>query len=140
LHIARLDHITIAVEDLDQAMATFFNLFNLKAIDRRKVPHMGMENAFIPLGDGAIELVSPLADSTVPADVRQTLDRRGEGMMNLCLTVEDIASAAAHLEARGVRIIRGKDADGENIIFIHPKDAHGVLVELRTGKRHIREK
>ncbi len=140
MNVTRLDHVTIAVENLDQAMDTFLNLFNLKSVDRRKVPHMGMENAFIPLGGAAIEFVSPLPDSDVPADVRRTLDRRGEGMMNLCLSVEDLASAAAHLEARGVRIIRGNDADGDDIVFIHPKDAHGVLVELRSGKRHIREK
>jgi methylmalonyl-CoA/ethylmalonyl-CoA epimerase len=140
MNVTRLDHITIAVENLDQATDTFLKLFNLKAVDRRAVPHMGMENAFIPLGDAAIEFVSPLTDSDVPADVRRTLDRRGEGMMNLCLTVEDIASAAEHLQAQGVRIIRGKDADGDDIVFVHPRDAHGVLVELRTGKRHVREK
>lgn len=137
MNITRLDHITVAVENLDLARDTFLKLFNLRAIDHRKVPHMGMENAFIPLGDAAIEFVSPLAGSDIPADVRRTLERRGEGMINLCLSVEDLGSAIAHLEAQGARIIRGKDADGDDIIFVHPKDTHGVLVELRTGKRHI---
>ena len=140
MRIKRLDHITVAVENLDEAIKTFSKLFGLNAIDRRKVRHMGMENAFIPLGDVAIEIVQPLKKDKGHSDVRRTLDRRGEGMMNLCLTVEDIEAAASHLKKQGVQVIPGKDADGDDILFVHPKDAHGVLVELRTGKRHIKDR
>jgi len=139
MRVTRFDHVTIAVRDLDEAVQTFSRLFNLDARDRRKVEHMGMENAFVPLGDTAIELVQPLADSDSPGDVQRTLERRGEGMMNLCLTVEDLEQAIAHLETCGARVIRRQDADGDPIAFVHPKDAHGVLVELRNGKRHIRD-
>ncbi len=139
MKVTRCDHITIAVRDLDQAIDTFSNLFGLYARDRRKVKHMGMENAFIPLGDMAIELMQPLGDPESPDDVQRTLDRKGEGIMNLCLTVENLREAIAHLEGTGVRIIKGRDADGEEIVFVHPKDVNGVLVELRTGKRHIKE-
>jgi len=139
MRITRFDHITIAVRDLDKALGTFSKVFNLKAKDRRKVEHMGMENAFIPLGDVALELVQPLDDPDSPNDVQRTLERRGEGMMNLCLTVEDLQEAVDHLEDAGVKIIKGKDADGDDIAFVHPKDVHGVLVELRTGKRHIKD-
>ena len=139
MKVTRCDHITIAVRDLDQAIDTFSNLFGLHARDRRKVKHMGMENAFIPLGGMAIELVQPLGDPESPDDVQRTLDRKGEGIMNLCLTVENLREAIAHLEGTGVRIIKGRDADGDEIAFVHPKDVNGVLVELRTGKRHIKE-
>jgi methylmalonyl-CoA epimerase len=139
MKVTRCDHITIAVRDLDQAIDTFSNLFGLHARDRRKVKHMGMENAFIPLGDMAIELMQPSGDPESPDDVQRTLDRKGEGIMNLCLTVENLREAIAHLEGTGVRIIKGRDADGEEIVFVHPKDVNGVLVELRTGKRHIKE-
>ncbi len=139
MKVTRCDHITIAVRDLDQAIDTFSNLFGLYARDRRKVKHMGMENAFIPLGDMAIELMQPLSDPESPDDVQRTLDRKGEGIMNLCLTVENLREAIAHLEGTGVRIIKGRDADGEEIVFVHPKDVNGVLVELRTGNRHIKE-
>lgn len=139
IKITRLDHITIAVENLDKAIDTFSRLFGLNAVDRRKVGHLGMENAFIPLGDVAVEMVQPLYGVDGPDDVRRFLDRRGEGMMNLCLTVDDIDASAAHLEEEGARFVRGKDADGDPILFVHPKDAHGVLVELRTGKRPIRK-
>jgi methylmalonyl-CoA epimerase len=139
MQIARFDHITIAVQNLDKAVDTFSKLFGLQARDRRKVRSMGMENAFIPLGDTAIELVQPLDDPDAPDDVRRTLDRRGEGVMNMCLTVEDLQEAVDHLEGAGARVIKGKDADGDDIVFVHPKEVHGVLIELRTGKRHIRD-
>jgi methylmalonyl-CoA/ethylmalonyl-CoA epimerase len=138
MRVTRFDHVTIAVRDLDEALQTFLRLFNLQAVDRRRVDHMAMENAFVPLGDTAIELVQPLADSDSPGDVERTLERRGEGLMNLCLTVENLDEAVAHLETCGARVIRRQDADGDPIAFVHPKDAHGVLIELRTGKRHIR--
>ena len=138
MKITRLDHISIAVRNLDEAINTFSRIFNLKARDRRKVKHMGMENAFIQLGDAAIELIEPLDDPDSPDDVRRFLDRRGEGMMNLCLTVENLEEAISHLKGRSVRVIEGKDADGDKIAFVHPKDIHGVLVELRTGKRRIK--
>ena len=138
MKITRLDHISIAVRNLDEAINTFSRIFNLKARDRRKVKYMGMENAFIQLGDAAIELIEPLDDPDSPDDVRRFLDRRGEGMMNLCLTVENLEEAISHLKDRSVRVTEGKDADGDKIAFVHPKDIHGVLVELRTGKRKIK--
>ena len=58
--------------------------------------------------------------------------------MNLCLTVDNLEEAISHLKACSVRVIEGTDANGDKIAFVHPKDVHGVLVELRTGKRQIR--
>lgn len=138
MKITRFDHISIAVRNLDEAITTFSRLFNLKARDRRKVKHIGIENAFIPLGDAAIELIKPLDDPDSPDDVRRTLDRRGEGVMNLCLTVENLEEAISHLKGCSVRVLEGEDANGNKIAYVHPKDVHGVLVELRTGKRQIR--
>ncbi len=138
MKITRFDHISIAVRNLDEAITTFSRLFNLKARDRRKVKNIGIENAFIPLGDAAIELIKPLDDPDSPDDVRRTLDRRGEGVMNLCLTVENLEEAISHLKSCSVRVVEGEDANGNKIAYVHPKDVHGVLVELRTGKRQIR--
>ena len=139
MKITRFDHISIAVRDLEEAISTFSRLFNLKAKDRRKVKVMGMENAFIPLGDAAIELIEPLDDLDSPDHVRHTLDRRGEGVMNLCLTVENLEEAISHLKGCSVRVVESTDANGDKIAFVHPKDVHGVLVELRTGKRQIKD-
>ena len=138
MNVTRFDHLTIAVNDLDAAIETFTRCFNLKAKDRRRVKHLGMENVFLPLGDGAIELAAPLRDPEAADHVQRFLERRGEGMMNLCLTVEDVPAAITHLKRCGVRVIEHKDADGDRIAMVHPKDMHGVMIEIRQGKRLIR--
>jgi methylmalonyl-CoA/ethylmalonyl-CoA epimerase len=139
MKVHRFDHITIAVNDLDAAIETFTRCFNLQAKDRRRVEHLGMENVFLPFGDGAIELAAPLKDADAADHVQRFLERRGEGMMNLCLTVEDVDAAITHLKKCGVRVIEHKDADGDNIAMIHPKDMHGAMIEIRRGKRLIRD-
>jgi len=138
MKVTRFDHITIAVRDLDAAIETFTRCFNLKAKDRRRVKHLGMENVFLPFGDGAIELAAPLKARESADHVQRFLDRRGEGMMNLCLTVEDMDAAIAHLKKCGVRVLEHRDADGDKIAMVHPKDIHGVMIEIRRGKRVIR--
>ena len=139
MKITRFDHITIAVADLEAAREKFSRCLNLPVKDHRKVDHLGMENVFLPVGDGAIELVSPLKDPEAPKQVQRFLERKGEGMMLLCLTVEDMDSAITHLKECGIRIIEDRDADGDRIALIHPKDMFGVMIEIRTGKREIRE-
>jgi len=139
MKVRHFDHITIAVNDLDVAIETFTRCFNLKAKDRRRVKHLGMENVFLPFGDGAIELAAPLKDAEAADHVERFLERRGEGMMNLCLTVEDVEEAIAHLKNCGARVLEHKDADGDKIAMIHPKDMHGVMIEIRRGKRRIRD-
>jgi len=139
MKVRRFDHITIAVNDLDAAIETFTRCFNLQAKDRRRVEHLGMENVFLPFGDGAIELAAPLKDADAADHVERFLERRGEGMMNLCLTVEDVDAAITHLKKCGVRVLEHKDADGDNIAMIHPKDMHGAMIEIRRGKRLIRD-
>jgi methylmalonyl-CoA/ethylmalonyl-CoA epimerase len=139
MKVTRFDHLTIAVGDLAAALETFARCFKLPAKDHRRVRHLGIENVFLPLENGAIELAAPLRDEEASDPVRKFLDRRGEGMMNLCLTVEDLGEAMAHLKECGVRVLEHKDADGDKIAMIHPKDMHGVMIEIREGKRRIRE-
>jgi len=140
MKVTRFDHLTIAVRDLDAALETFTRCFNLEAKDRRRVKHLGMENVFLPFGDGALELAAPLKIADAPDPVGRFLERRGEGMMNLCLTVEDVDRAIAHLKRCGVRVLEHRDADGDKIALIHPKDMHGVMVEIRRGRREIRDR
>jgi methylmalonyl-CoA/ethylmalonyl-CoA epimerase len=98
-----------------------------------------MENVFLPFGDGALELAAPLKDSEAADHVGRFLERRGEGMMNLCLTVEDVDASINHLKKCGVRVLEHKDADGDKIAMVHPRDMHGVMIEIRQGKRVIRD-
>ena len=139
MKVTRFDHLTIAVRDLDAAIQTFTRCFNLKAKDRRRVKHLGMENVFLPFGDGALELAAPLKDAEGSDHVGRFLERKGEGMMNLCLTVEDVDGAIAHLKRCGVRVLEHQDADGDKIAMVHPRDMHGVMIEIRRGKRVIRD-
>jgi methylmalonyl-CoA/ethylmalonyl-CoA epimerase len=139
MKVTRFDHLTIAVRDLDAAIETFTRCFNLKAKDRRRVKHLGIENVFLPFGDGALELAAPLKDSEAADHVGRFLERRGEGMMNLCLTVEDVDASINHLKKCGVRVLEHKDADGDKIAMVHPRDMHGVMIEIRQGKRVIRD-
>ncbi len=139
MRITRVDHISIAVRDLNKAISTFSRLFNMESKDRRKVRTLGMENVFIPLGDTSIELLMPLNEPDCPDDVRRVLDRKGEGMMNLALSVDSLEEAVSHLRRCGIRVIESRDSDGYKIAFVHPKDVHGVLIELRTGKREIKD-
>ena len=139
MKVTRFDHLTIAVRDLEAAIATFTRCFNLEAKDRRRVKHLGLENVFLPFVDGALELASPLKEKDSADHVGRFLERRGEGMMNLCLTVEDVDTAIAHLKKCGVRVLEHKDADGVKIAMVHPQDMHGVMIEIREGKRVIRD-
>ncbi len=139
MKLTRFDHLTIAVRDLDAAIETFSRCFNLEVKDRRRVKHLGMENVFLPFGDGALELAAPLKGAEGADHVERFLERRGEGMMNLCLTVEDVDAAIAHLQKCGVRVVEHRDADGDKIVMVHPKDMHGVMIEIRRGKRVIRD-
>jgi len=139
MKVIGFDHVSIGVKDLNQAIDTFSRLLDLQAKDRRKVRQIGMENAFIPLSNGAIELIEPLEGDDSPDDVRRTLDKKGEGMMNLCLRVEGLEEMVEHIRSQGAKVIEGRDADGDRVVYIHPNFVHGVLVELRTGERKISE-
>jgi hypothetical protein len=98
-----------------------------------------MENVFLPFGDGAIELAAPLEDSEATDHVQRFLEQRGEGMMNLCPTMEDIDEAIVHPKKCRVRVLEHKDTDGDRIAMVHSKDMHGVMIEIRRGKQTIRD-
>jgi methylmalonyl-CoA epimerase len=126
----RIHHIAIAVRDLDQALEFYQDGLGLEVTKRRSVPQEGVEIAFLPAGEGEIELLEPLDDES---GVARFLDKRGEGLHHICLIVEDIEAAVAHLKESGARMLsreprRGED--GTRYIFIHPRSSNGVLLEL----------
>ncbi len=127
-----IDHIGIAVRDLDAACATYQELLGAKLSAREKIPAQGVEVAFLSLpGDVRIELISPLGDDST---VAKFLDRRGEGMHHVCLLVEDIEAALERLAQQGVPLVDTvprDGAEGSQIAFLHPKALGGVLLELK---------
>jgi len=125
----RVDHIAIAVRDLEAALGFFRDRLGLDVGQVATVEKDRVRVAFLPVGDACLELLEPL-DSEGP--VARFLERRGEGLHHICLEVEDIGAALAELGAAGVELIDRIPRPGAEglVAFIHPKNTHGVLLEL----------
>lgn len=128
---ATLDHIGIAVSNLDEALAFYRDALGLEVEAPEEVPSQRVRAHFIPAGQAALELLEATADDSPIAKYVAT---RGPGLHHITLRVDDIAAALAQLKARGVRLIDESPrpgAHGSLVAFIHPSSAHGVLVELK---------
>jgi methylmalonyl-CoA epimerase len=127
--IKKIDHIAIVVENLDTALEVYRDALGMTVTDVREMPEQDVKMAFLPTGDSEIELLEPLsADS----GIGKYLAKRGEGLHHVCLEVDDIDATLADLKAKGAQLIDETPKRGAygRIAFIHPKGAHGVLVEL----------
>ena len=128
--IKRLDHIAIAVADIDKAIHRFLEDFGLDYKGRESVFSAQTETAFFPIEGTQIELIHPL-DGGGP--VKRHLERRGEGLHHICFETDDIIADMAHLKAKGYRFLSDQPKSGAHntlVAFIHPKSAGGVLIEL----------
>ncbi len=122
-----IDHVVIAVNDLDAAVATFGDTYGLRMSRRGENAGLGIANAFFPLGDSEIELVTPLGD-----DDRNPVRRRlqdGEGLFLLSLRVPDVDAAVAGLREQGSTVTDPSEGD-PRLAFVSPKHAHGVHLQL----------
>ena len=128
---AVLDHVGIAVQDMQAAIAFYQDALGLDVQPPEEVPTERVRVRTIPVGGPSLELLeATAADSPIAAYV----GKRGPGIHHVTLRVEDIRAALAHLTARGVRLINSEPrpgAEGSLVAFIHPSAAHGVLVELK---------
>jgi methylmalonyl-CoA/ethylmalonyl-CoA epimerase len=128
--VQRIDHVVIAVNDLNEGTALYEKTFGLKPSRTGERPGDGFKSAFYDLpGGGFVELIQP-TDATGP--VAKGLAARGEGVYLMALAVEDIDSEVAAMRGRGVRLI-GDPGPGKPIsrmVFVHPRDTKGVLVQL----------
>lgn len=130
---AVLDHVGIAVEDIDQALAFYRDALGLSVSAHEDVGSQQVRAHFIQAGDVALELLEATADSS---PIARFTKRRGPGIHHITLRVEDLSAALAQLKARGVRLIDESPrpgAEGAQVAFIHPSSAHGVLVELKEN-------
>lgn len=125
----QLDHIGIAVHDLDAAMQKYADLFACPIAPPEKLESRGISVAFVSSCVPHLELIgSDRPDS----ELAGFLEKRGEGIHHICLCVEDLASTVAQLQKKGLRLTAGgirPGANGSLVAFVHPKDAHGVLLE-----------
>jgi LAO/AO transport system kinase len=125
-----LDHVGIAVSNLDAALAFYRDALGLDVRPPEDVPSQRVRAHFIPAGEGALELLEGTAEDS---PIAKYVAKRGPGLHHITLRVDDIEAALARLKARGVRLIDESPrpgAHGARVAFIHPSSAHGVLVEL----------
>lgn len=129
----KIHHVGIAVESLEEASGRFGSLLGLAEGERYELPEFGVKALFLPVGDANLELLEPLGDAST---VGKFLEKRGEGVHHICFEVDDIEAALRDFARQGARLIDEKPrpgAGGHLVAFVHPKSAHGVLVELKQA-------
>ncbi len=127
-----IDHVGIAVADLDEAIDFYDRLFGIKVAHREINEEQGVAEAMLAVGDGdtRIQLLAPL---TPESTIAKFLDRSGPGIQQLAYRVTDVEAVSAVLRERGLRLLYDAPRRGTSdsrVNFVHPKDAGGVLVEL----------
>ena len=128
---AVLDHVGIAVSDLQASLAFFKDVLGLQVEVSEEIASQRVRAHFLSAGQSMLELLEPTAPDS---PIAKYLAKRGPGMHHVALRVDDIAAALAHLKSRGIRLIDERarpGAEGALVAFIHPAAAHGVLVELK---------
>jgi methylmalonyl-CoA/ethylmalonyl-CoA epimerase len=131
---ATLDHVGIAVSDLQAALSFYRDALGLEIDAPEDVSSQRVRAHFIAAGEGALELLEATADDS---PIAKYVAKRGPGLHHITLRVDDIVAALAQLKARGVRLIDETPRPGAHdslVAFIHPASAHGVLVELKQPK------
>ena len=127
-----IDHVGVAVPDLDEAIAFYAQAFGVHSVHEEVNDEQGVREAMLAVGDGEtrIQLLAPLSPEST---IAKFLDRNGPGLQQLALRVEDVEAVSATLRERGLRLLYDAPKRGtadSRVNFVHPKDAGGVLVEL----------
>ncbi len=125
-----IHHVGVAVEDLDAAVATYEQLFGAKVEHRDTLPEQEVEAAVLRVGEGRVELISPLGQET---HVGRFLAARGPGLHHVAYEVDDVAAELERLSAAGAELIDTAPRSGLHgleVAFVHPSAVHGVLVEV----------
>jgi methylmalonyl-CoA/ethylmalonyl-CoA epimerase len=132
--LLRIDHVGIAVADLDKALQFYSETFGLRCVHQETNHEQGVREAMLAVGpDDSGPRIQLLAPATPDSAIARFLDRSGPGLQQLAYTVRDVAATADALRARGLRLLyetSRRGTAGSRINFVHPQDAGGVLVEL----------
>ena len=132
----RLDHIGIAVRSIEAALKTYQRQLGLAVTEIVEIEEQRVRAAVLPCGESRIELLEPTAPDS---PIQKFLDKRGEGIHHLCFEVENIEKKLQELQAGSLQLVKpatGRGLGDRKIAFLHPKSAHGVLIELvETGSR-----
>ena len=130
--LRKVDHVGIAVPDLDAAIAFYRDTFGIVSVHEEVNEDQGVREAMLAVGDGVtrIQLLAPLTSDSV---IAKFIDRTGPGLQQIAFTVDDVEAVAARLRAKGIRVLyetARRGTAGSRVNFVHPKDAGGVLIEL----------
>jgi len=126
----RIDHIGVAVEDIDAAIALYRDSFGMELAHRETVSSQGVEAVLLDVGDGHVELLAPLGPDT---PVGKYMAKNGAGLHHVAYAVDDIDSALEKIAATGVQLIDSEPRVGirdSRVAFLHPRSTGGVLTEI----------
>jgi methylmalonyl-CoA/ethylmalonyl-CoA epimerase len=129
IKIKKIDHVAIAVQSIDGALAKYREALGLEVAEREVVASQKTEAALLPVGETSIELIEPKGNE----GLAKFLEKKGPGLHHIALEVEGIEAALAFLKAAGVALVDEAPrigARGHKVAFLHPKATGGVLVEL----------
>jgi methylmalonyl-CoA/ethylmalonyl-CoA epimerase len=131
--LLRIDHVGIAVPDLDKALTFYAETFGLRCVHEETNTDQGVREAMLAVGESTGPRLQLLAPLTPESAIAKFIGRSGPGLQQLAYTVADVEATSAALRARGLRLLYDsarRGTGGSRINFVHPKDAGGVLVEL----------
>lgn len=128
--LTEIDHIAIAVRDLDAAIAYYGDTYGIGVEHRETVERDGVEEALLRVAESYVQLLTPIRDDS---PVAKWMEKRGEGIHHVGYRVDDCADALARVKAQGHRVIDEAPRPGSRgttVAFVHPKTAFGTLIEL----------
>lgn len=132
--IQQIDHLGIAVRDLDTALAYYESALGLRCEKREEVASQQVKTAFLPVGEVHLELLEPTSEES---SIAKFLEKNGEGIHHIAFRVDDVAGQLARASEENVRLIHEVPFEGAGdklVAFLHPKSTHGVLTEFCQPK------
>ncbi|SDK87754.1 methylmalonyl-CoA epimerase [Natronincola ferrireducens] len=130
MKVGKVDHIGIAVKNLDETLKFYEDILGLECIGTEVVEEQKVRVAFLPVGDTEVELLESTEED---GPIAKFIEKKGEGIQHIAFRVDNIEEAIESMKAKGVKMIDEKPrygAGGAKIAFCHPKSTNGVLVEL----------
>jgi len=135
MNLKNIDHIGIAVSNLQESLSFWETSLGIELHGIEEVAEQKVRTAFLPIDDTEIELLEP---TSAESSVAKFIEKRGEGLHHIAIRVDDIEAALAELKAKGIQLIDEtprNGAGGSRIAFVSPKSTHGVLLELCERKQ-----
>jgi methylmalonyl-CoA/ethylmalonyl-CoA epimerase len=124
-----IDHVGVAVRDLEAALKTFQEVFQISPGEIKELPDQGVRATLLPVGQTRLELLQPLSAESA---VGRFIERRGEGLHHLAFHVDNVSEKLEILSAQGLELVDREPRHGLSgiIAFVHPRSVHGILTEL----------